>query len=212
MALTSSLSPVLTTALAMVGFALAGAITPGPVNVLALHHGSRGPRLPAFGYVLGASLSYALIVACMGLFAAQLALALPRLARTAQWLCAAYLLWLAWKLASAPADGGALAPGGGSLRPWRAFGQGVAVQTLNPKAWLFALSAVGVFALPPSPSVPYALAMLCAVSLLACLVGVGCWALLGRALVRWLGTPQRTRLLHRALAAVLLASVLGMLA
>ena len=79
----------------MASFALVGPITPGPVNVLALRHGSQGLRLAALLYVLGASLSYALIVAAMGLFASQLTQALPRWAGAAQALCAAYLLWLA---------------------------------------------------------------------------------------------------------------------
>ena len=48
--------------------------------------------------------------------------------------------------------------------------------------------------------------------LAACLLGVGCWAVAGRALVRWLGTGARQRLFQRALALLLVASVLGMLA
>lgn len=198
----------------MASFALVGAITPGPVNVLALRHGSQAPRAVALLYVLGASLSYVGVVACMGLGAAQLLQWLPRLAGGAQWLCAAYLLWLAWKLARAPV--GASTPDSASssdsARPWQAFLQGAAVQTLNPKAWLFALSAVGVFALPGAVGGHQALSILCVVSLLACVLGVGCWAVLGRALTRWLHTPRRQRALHYALAALLVVSVLGMLA
>lgn len=199
----------------MASFALVGAITPGPVNVLALRHGSQATRPVALLYVLGASVSYMGVVACMGLGAAQLLQWLPRLAGAAQWLCAAYLLWLAWKLARAPVGAGAPDGASGaasSLRPWQAFFQGAAVQTLNPKAWLFALSAVGVFALPSAVDGHRALPILCAVSLLACLLGVGCWAVLGRALTRWLRTPQRQRALHYALAALLVTSVLAMLA
>ncbi|MDE1554929.1 MULTISPECIES: LysE family translocator [Comamonas] len=123
-----------------------------------------------------------------------------------------YLLWLAWKLARAPADHPGPATGHHAPALWPSFVQGVAIQTLNPKAWLFALSAVGVFALPASASGPGALLALCAISLLACLVGVGCWAVLGRVLTQWLRTPQRQQWLHRALAALLVVSVLGMLA
>ena len=53
---------MLTSLLAMSGFALAGAITPGPVNVLALRHGTQTHRFAAWLYVLGASVSYALVV------------------------------------------------------------------------------------------------------------------------------------------------------
>lgn len=197
----------------MASFALVGAITPGPVNVLALRHGSQGAPSQALCYVLGASASYAVVVAIMGAGAVQLAQLVPRLAGTAQWLCAAYLLWLAWRLARAPVhtpspDTAAAPP----LRRWRAFAQGAAVQTLNPKAWLFALSAVGVFVLPQAPHILRALAVLCTTSLLACVLGVGCWAVLGRSLVRWLRTPQRQQVLHFLLAALLVVSVLGMLA
>ena len=52
--------------LAMAGFSLVGAITPGPVNVLALRHGSQARRRVALGFVLGASASYAAVVWCMG--------------------------------------------------------------------------------------------------------------------------------------------------
>lgn len=205
----------------MGSFALVGAITPGPVNVLALRHGSHGPRRQALLYVLGASLSYGAIVALMGLFATQMALLLPQLAGSAQWVCAAYLLWLAWKLAqAAPAAampdpaGGQASLSGAFFGPalWRPFIQGVMVQTLNPKAWLLALSAIGVFVPPQSTLHDGPLLTLCLMSLAACLVGVGCWALLGRALIAWLHTPGRQRALHRVLAALLLMSVLGMLA
>lgn len=196
----------------MTSFALVGAITPGPVNVLALRHGSQGPHRLALCYVLGASVSYVGVVACMGWSSAQLLLQMPYLSQSAQWLCAAYLLWLAWQLARTPTQASEQVVAQVQLRPWQAFGQGVMVQTLNPKAWLFALSAVGVFVLPAHSPPQASLAVLCAISLLACLLGVGCWAMLGRALVHWLRTPRRQQVLHRALAGLLVLSVLTMLA
>lgn len=75
-------------------FRLGGHHHPGPVNVLALRHGSQRARQPALGYVLGASLSYGAVVAFMGLASAPLLQQLLQLAQAAQWLCAAYLLWL----------------------------------------------------------------------------------------------------------------------
>lgn len=196
----------------MGNFALVGAITPGPVNVLALRHGSQRARQPALGYVLGASLSYGAVVACMGLASAPLLQQLPQLAQAAQWLCAAYLLWLAWRLASTKYTASSTVPTSAAMPIGRAFAQGVAVQTLNPKAWLFALSAVGLFVLPHAGQTTDRLGLLCAVSLVACMVGVGSWALLGRTLVRWLQTPLRQQRLHQALAALLVFSVLSMLA
>ena len=213
---------MLSLVLTIASFALVGAITPGPVNVLALRHGSQGPRRVALLYVLGASLSYMLVVWCMGLGARQLLHWLPRLASSAQWLCAAYLLWLAWCLARAPVQASSTlgdpaadsqpAPQHAPREAARAFMQGIAVQTLNPKAWLFALSAVGLFVLPQSPASNAALYLLCGISLLACLLGVGCWACLGRVLARWIRTPRQQKNLNLVLAALLMASIFAMLA
>ena len=209
---------MLTSLLAMAGFALAGAITPGPVNVLALRHGCESPRTTALLYVLGASLSYALIVWLMGQ-GSQWLLQIPALALWAPRLCAVYLLWLAWQIARAPTAPSAAqhsdAETSMQTAAAPAFLQGAAVQGLNPKAWLVALSGVGMFVIPltsPSLHLQGALLWFCAISLMACLLGVGCWAALGRALQQWLRTPQRQRLLNRLLALVLVACVISMLA
>ncbi|WP_407713966.1 LysE family translocator [Comamonas testosteroni] len=208
---------MLSSVLAMAGFALAGAITPGPVNVLALRHGN-GRAVAAFCYVLGASVSYAVIVWLMGQ-SGQWLLKQPELLRWAPRVCAAYLLWLAWQLARAPENHGQAAresaPGALPVGPGGAFVQGIAIQSLNPKAWLVALSGIGMFVAPLAAqqvSLPTALLLFCAVSLLACLLGVGCWAALGHALTRWLSTPLRQQRLNQALAMVLVASVVSMLA
>jgi len=138
--------------LAMGVFTLVGAITPGPVNVLALRHGAARSRLVSAAYVLGASASYAAVVWVMGQGAQWLLQTLPQLSTAAQWLCAAYLLWLAWRLANAPVGQAGAQQQAGSQRPLQALLQallqGTAVQTLNPKAWLVALAGVGLFVLP----------------------------------------------------------------
>ena len=205
----------------MASFALVGAITPGPVNIWAMRHGVQGTRWHAFSYVLGASVSYVLVVACMGMGAVQLQQWLPQWAGAARWLCAGYLLYLAWRLLRAPVEAAAAATGEHAPQPpshnhplRQAFAQGFAIQALNPKAWLFALSAVGVFALDGAAAAASrpALALLCVVSLLACMVGVGCWAVMGSALARWLHTPARKRWLHAVLAGLLVISIVPMLA
>ena len=200
----------------MAGFALAGAITPGPVNLIALRHGGGRCRITAFVYVLGASLSYAAIVWLMGQSGHWL-LKQPELLRWAPRICAAYLLWLAWRLANSPVGSSAEANTLEALQTGlaKAFMQGVAIQSLNPKAWLVALSGVGIFVAPlatPHRPLETALQLFCAVSLLACLLGIGFWAALGRTLMQWLSTPTRQQRLNQALALLLLMSVVSMLA
>lgn len=180
-----------------------------------LRHGAARSRLVSAAYVLGASASYAAVVWVMGQGAQWLLQTLPQLSAAAQWLCAAYLLWLAWRLANAPVGQAGAQQQAGSQRTLQALLQallqGTAVQTLNPKAWLVALAGVGLFVLPHA-NAPWALLQFCAISLLACLVGVGSWALLGQLLSGWLRTERRQRLFHRLLALLLVASVAAMLA
>lgn len=205
--------------LAMTGFALVGAITPGPVNVLALRLGGAHCRISAFVYVMGASLSYAVITWLVGQSGHGL-LKHPELLRWTQRICAAYLLWLAWRIAHAPAGDIAQPDAITSAQEMqktlsKVFGQGVVIQCLNPKAWLVALSGVGMFVTPLTAqniAMDNALLLFCAVSLIACLIGIGCWATLGHALTQWLNTPIRQKQLNRGLAMMLLVSVVSMLA
>ena len=196
--------------LAMSTFALVGAITPGPVNVLALSHGTTHASGRAMAFVLGASVSYAMVVVLMGTSAQHLLIGNPILVSATQWLGSLYLLFLAWKIASAPASTLQPSSGDSPTHHWQAFGSGLSVQALNPKAWLVALSGVGLFVLPQA-DVRAHLWLFCGVSLLACLIGVGTWVIMGRALARWLESPVRQRYFNMALAGTLALSVVGMI-
>jgi len=161
-------------------------------------------------FVLGASVSYAVVVMLMGTSAQHVLTGNPILVSATQWLGALYLLFLAWKIASAPLSTLKPASGESPARHWQAFGSGVSVQALNPKAWLVALSGVGLFVLPQADGRAH-LWLFCGVSLLACLMGVGTWAVMGRALARWLESPVRQRALNLALAGTLALTVVGMI-
>ena len=196
--------------LAMSTFALVGAITPGPVNVLALSHGTSQASGRAMAFVLGASVSYAVVVMLMGTSAQHVLTGNPILISATQWVGGLYLLFLAWKIARAPVSTLPTASGAASTPHWQVFGSGVSVQALNPKAWLVALSGVGLFVLPQA-DVRTHLWLFCGVSLLACLIGVGIWAVMGSALARWLESPVRQRYFNLALAGTLALTVVGMI-
>lgn len=196
--------------LAMSTFALVGAITPGPVNVLALSHGSTKEAGQPLAFVLGASVSYAWVVMLMGTSAQHVLIGHPMLVSATQWLGCLYLLFLAWKMASAPTSALQPVPGDSPTHRWQAFGSGILIQALNPKAWLVALSGVGLFVLPQADVGAY-LWLFGGVSLLACLIGVGTWAIMGSALARWLESPVRQRHLNLALAGTLALTVIGMI-
>jgi len=195
--------------IAMAVFGLVGAITPGPVNVLALRYGLDGGLVRPLAYVLGASGSYGAVVWLSGIGAGPL-LTHPALTQLVRWTGAAYLAYLAWRIATSPAT---MPDDKNDLRTrsiWNAVTQGLLVQGLNPKAWLVALSGVALF-VPMQNGDQTALFRFCIVSIIACITGVGIWAAAGRLLKDWLAPPHRQRICNRLLGGTLGITVLLML-
>lgn len=186
-------------------FALTGAISPGPVNLIASSMGAQFGLRRALCFAAGATLSYALILLVLG---SGMQALLARSSLLGQWLpCAgaAYLLVLAWRIATqAPTDWGA--PALSAPGAWTCFVQGLLTQALNPKAWLVALSGIGLFAQDSA-----ALATLVLISVLVCFASELVWAVLGKLVRRWLQRPRAQVWFNRTLAALLAYAVLGML-
>lgn len=194
----------------MVLFTLAGAISPGPVNVIASSLGARQGFWRALPHVAGASLSYCAVILLMGSGMQVLLQTWPALVMASHYAGALYLLYLAARIALAPAA----APDGSADThdtDWRHKAlQGVLTQSLNPKAWLVALSGVSLF-VPPSPASAARLWLFCAISGVVCFVSVACWAIVGTLIRRWLRQPRHQLVFNRALAGLLVLTVLKML-
>ncbi|WP_394788190.1 LysE family translocator [Rhodoferax sp.] len=193
--------------LSMCVFALAGAISPGPVNLIAASIGARAGFYRALPHVLGATLSYMAIVWLVGSSLQQFLQRFPQAAGALQYAGAAYLLYLACRIARAPvqqAVATAPAPVGGLL-------QGVLSQSLNPKAWLVAMSGVSLF-VTAGPDAAALLLAFCSISGLLCFASVATWAALGKLIARWLAQAHYQRLFNRGMALLLVATVVQMLA
>src|SRR5688572_5062308 len=105
-------------ALAFLLFACVAAITPGPSNIILTSTGaSVGVRrgLPClFGVTIGMGLMMFVVAFGLG----SLVLESPAVLRLLKWCGIGFLLWLAWKIATAGRGGGDAAPGGVGF--WRA--------------------------------------------------------------------------------------------
>lgn len=188
-------------------FALAGAITPGPVNLVAADLGMRGGLLGALPHVAGASLSYAAIVWLMGSGLHGVLVAYPQASQWMRYAGAAYLLVLCVRIATAPPL--AALPARLQSTGW-AVGlvQGGLVQSLNPKSWLWAMAGTGLFVADGTQAT---LLLFCTVSGVVCFASVATWAGLGRLVRRWLARPGAQVLFNRAMAALLALTVAAML-
>ncbi|PWC11654.1 alcohol dehydrogenase [Brenneria roseae subsp. americana] len=130
--------------LSMLGFLWVAAITPGPNNMLLTTSGANFGFLRSLWLMLGIMLGMQSILLMVAFGVGSLILVYPSLHWVLKVLGSTYLLWLAWKIATAAYEKleTSIAP----PQPVRLY-QGWLLQFLNPKAWLMALGAVASFSL-----------------------------------------------------------------
>ena len=192
--------------LALIGFAFVMSISPGPSNFLLLASGVNFGFLRSLPLVLGISLGFLSMVLAVGLGLGQVLQAYPAAHGALKAVCAAYVLWLAWKIARS----GALAEGGGdrTARPI-SFLQAALFQLVNPKAWAVALIVTVSYTEPER----YLTSLLLLIPVFAAvnLPSISVWAISGVALRRLLGDRRRLTLFNLAMAALLAGSMLTVL-
>ncbi|MCK6264206.1 LysE family translocator [Vibrio sp. ZSDE26] len=186
---------------AMVVFAFVGAVTPGPVNLLATSTAINSGIREALKHVTGASLAYALVVFLSGSVMQTMATLLPKVELAMQFMGSVFLLYLAFKIFTAPVT--SIETESESTMSWWV---GALTQLLNPKAWLVAMSGVSLFVIGQD-NPQSSLWLFTSVSLVICFVGVGVWAIIGQILARKLENPVKQRQFNRVMAVMLGLSV-----
>lgn len=182
-------------------FTLAAAGTPGPSNVLLTATGAQVGLIRGIPALLGVAFGMGLMMAIVGYGLGAAVLDQPMVLQTLNWVGGAFLLWLAWKIATAPR-----ASGGDDQRPVGFLGA-VAFQWVNPKSWVVSASASGTFLnAAAGDALTQAItfgAIFALVSLPACLP----WLAIGIAVRRWLATDRAHRVFNVAMALILAGSV-----
>jgi len=185
--------------LGLATFAFVSSITPGPNNLMLMASGANFGFRRTIPHMIGVALGFVLMVVLVGIGLAELFERYPLSHTALKGASVVYLLYLAWRIATASAPGSAT--GGG--RPF-GFLQAAAFQWVNPKAWAMALTAVTAYTASRS---------LADIVLVAVVFGainlpsVGSWALLGQELRRVLTSPGRLRVFNAAMALLLVASL-----
>ena len=86
---------------ALIGFAFATSITPGPNNMMLLASGANFGLRRTVPHMLGISLGHALMVFLVGIGVAQVFHRYPQADLILKLAATIYMLWLAWKIANA---------------------------------------------------------------------------------------------------------------
>ena len=191
--------------LAFAAFALVSSVTPGPNNLMLMASGTNFGLVRSLPHMLGVSIGFVAMVLLVGLGLVGIFKAFPVAYVVLKWVSVAYLLYLAWKIAtSAPpsAKGGAQ---GNDAKPLR-FEQAALFQWVNPKAWTMALTAVTVYA-PTKPNPLLGLVAVAVIFGVINLPSVGLWTLMGAQMRRFLNDPRKLRAFNLTAALLLVATL-----
>ena len=140
------------------------------------------------------------LLLAVGLGVGMVLAAVPQLQTALRIAGAAYMLWMAWKIANATAVG-ETAAGAGPMTFWEA----AAFQWVNPKAWVMGVGAMAVYVRPD-----HAFSDIVLVTLIFGVVSVPSvvtWAAFGHVLRSALRKPATVRAFNIAMALLLAASV-----
>jgi threonine/homoserine/homoserine lactone efflux protein len=191
---------------ALASFALVSSITPGPNNLMLMASGANFGLARSVPHLLGVSIGFVLMLVVVGAGLGAALEAWPAAMLALKLLSAVYLLYLAWKIATAapPSE----VEGGTSSRPLT-FVQAAAFQWVNPKAWTMALTAMAVYV--PADGRVLGVLVVALVFGAVNLPSVGVWAAAGIQLRRLLHRPRALRAFNITAALLLVGSLYPLL-
>jgi threonine/homoserine/homoserine lactone efflux protein len=187
--------------IAFVLFAVVAAGTPGPSNFLLTATGAGVGVVRGLPCLVGVAAGMGVMMFAVAFGLGSVVIASPEVLRALNWAGAAFLLWLAWKIATSGRS-----EAGAGRKPVGLLGA-AAFQWINPKSWLVCASAAGTYLHAGSGSaLPQALtfgALFILVSLPCCFV----WLAFGATAQRLLRTERARRRFNLAMGALLAGSV-----
>lgn len=201
---------------ALIAFSFVSSITPGPNNLMLLASGTNFGLRRTLPHMAGVTIGFIIMVMLVGVGLIQLFDRFPMSYQALKLISVAYLLYLAWKIATAsalasgePSQESSTEPAAANDRSSTAkpftFIQAALFQWVNPKAWAMALTAITAYTPDshPLPSVVAVALVFGAVNLPSITV----WVLLGTQIRRFLSDPFKLRVFNVVAALLLLSSL-----
>ena len=191
--------------LALVVFAFVSSVTPGPNNLMLLASGVNFGFRRTVPHMAGIGFGFWLLLMAVGLGLGAMLSAFPALHLALKIAGGAYLLYLAWRVATSRSMSGG---GAGQGRPMT-FLEAVAFQWVNPKAWVMAVTAMAIYTDPQRPLLTVVL--VAAAFAIVNFPSVSVWAAFGVALRGFLADPVRLKWFNIAMGVLLAATLIPML-
>ena len=190
----------------LVLFCFVSSITPGPNNLMLMATGANFGARRAAPHASGIVLGFTFMIVAIGLGVAQLFQIYPLAHQLLGVVSVIYLIYLAYKTATARTNLDSPEPTGKPITFWQA----AAFQWVNPKAWTMALAAVTVYA--PQPVTYKEVIVVAAIFGAINLPCISVWLMLGVKMRRFLTTPARLRGFNWTMAGLLILSLAPMAA
>jgi threonine/homoserine/homoserine lactone efflux protein len=190
---------------ALLVFAFVSSVTPGPNNFMLLASGVNFGFRRTIPHMFGIAGGFASLLLAVGFGLGALLAAFPSLHLALKIAGGAYLLYLAWRIATSRTLD---AKEGRESRPMT-FLEAAAFQWVNPKAWMMAVTAMAIYTSPQAPVVSIFLVALAFT--LVNFPSVSVWAGFGVAMRGFLADPVRLKWFNIAMGLLLAASLWPML-
>ncbi|WP_299265004.1 LysE family translocator [uncultured Psychrosphaera sp.] len=186
--------------MALMLFAFASSISPGPNNLMLMSSGANFGFRKTLPHMFGVGFGFTLMVALVGIGIMQVFDLYPASYLILKWCSVIYLGYLSYKVATAAQPENS---NSNNVKPF-SFIQAVLFQWVNPKAWTMALTAIGIYA----PERDITSVMIVALVFGAVnLPSISVWVVLGLKIQKMLSSVKRLRMFNAVMATLLLASL-----
>jgi len=182
-------------------FSVVAAITPGPSNIMLTAAGAIAGVMRGVPCLIGVAAGMGLLIFSVAMGLGNLVLGHAAILEALHWLGSAFLLWLAWKIATSgqsmvDADAKPVGFVGAALFQW-----------VNPKSWLVSASAAGAYLQADGDgALPQAISFAC-LFVLAALPSGFVWLAFGASVHRLLRSARAAQIFNIIMGASLAASV-----
>lgn len=194
-------------ALAFFIFAFVAAVTPGPSNVLLTATGANAGLLRGLPCLSGVVLGMGFMMSIVAFGLGSIVLDSPQVMEGLKWGGAAFLLWLAWKIATARPQASHPGESPHSGKPIGFLGA-AGFQWINPKSWLVCAGAASTYLQADAAGALAQSLALGAVFILAALPSSFIWLAAGVALQRVLRDAKSQRRFNLVMGGLLAGSVI----
>ncbi len=188
----------------MVTFVFVGATTPGPNNIMVTASGANFGYWRTLPHMLGITVGITVMVLAIGIGLGQIFHLVPVLQDVLRLAGSVYMLYLAWKIATAVAVSETKA----KARPFT-FTEAALFQWVNPKAWTVTVALLSTFTVADDGYFGQA-TVIAGVVFAISIFAVTIWCLMGKMIGQLLKSKAALRAFNWTMAALLLMSI-GML-